>query len=137
MPEMASDPRFADQPSRSKNIDALYEIVVNVMQSKSSAEWRAILEDADVPVMPMNEPEDLFDCPHLSAVDMFPIVEHPTEGTIRHIKVPVAFSKTPGGYYRHPERLGESTASVLEEVGYSADDIAALQASGAAIKAND
>ena len=137
MPEMKSDPRFTDQPSRSQNINALYEIVVGVMQTKTTADWLAILEGADVPVMPMNEPEDLFDCPHLSAVDMFPIVEHPTEGTIRHIKVPVAFSKTPGGYYRHPERLGESTASVLEEVGYSADDIAALQASGAAVKAKD
>lgn len=137
MPEMTSDPRFADQPSRSANIDALYEIVVGVMQTKTSAEWLAILEEADVPVMPMNEPEDLFDCPHLSAVDMFPTVEHPTEGTIRHIKVPVAFSKTPGGYYRHPETLGQSTASVLAEVGYSADDIAALQTSGATIKADD
>ena len=134
---MKSDPRFTDQPSRSQNINALYEIVVGVMQTKTTADWLAILEEADVPVMPMNEPEDLFDCPHLSAVDMFPIVEHPTEGTIRHIKVPVAFSKTPGGYYRHPARLGESTASVLEEVGYSADDIAALQASGAAVKAKD
>ena len=130
-PELTSDPRFADQPSRSKNIDALYEIVVGVMQSKTSAEWLATLEEADIPVMPMNEPEDLFDCPHLSAVDMFPTVEHPTEGTIRHIKVPVSFSKTPGGYYRHPEQLGQSTASVLEEIGYSAGEIDALQVSGA------
>jgi len=135
-PELTSDPRFADQPSRSKNIDALYEIVVGVMQSKTSAEWLATLEEADIPVMPMNEPEDLFDCPHLSAVDMFPTVEHPTEGTIRHIKVPVSFSKTPGGYYRHPEQLGQSTAAVLEEIGYSADEIAALQSSGATGKQN-
>ena len=62
---------------------------------------------------------------------MFPTVEHPTEGTIRHIKVPVSFSKTPGGYYRHPEQLGQSTSAVLEEIGYSADEIAALRASGA------
>ena len=135
--ELTSDPRFADQPSRSKNIDALYEIVVGVMQTKTSAEWLEILEAADVPVMPMNEPEDLFDCPHLSAVGMFPVVEHPTEGPIRHIKVPVNFSKTPGGYYRHAEQLGQSTASILKEVGYSSDDIAALQASGATGTPND
>jgi len=66
---------------------------------------------------------------------MFPTVEHPTEGTIRHIKVPVHFSKTPGGYYRHAENLGESTEAVLADVGYSAEDIAALQAKGAAGKA--
>jgi crotonobetainyl-CoA:carnitine CoA-transferase CaiB-like acyl-CoA transferase len=133
--ELADDTRFADQPSRSKNIDALYAIVVEVMAAKTSAEWLKVLEEADIPVMPMNTPEDLFDCPHLSAVGMFPVVEHPTEGRIRHMKVPVHFSKTPGGYYRHPENLGESTEAVLADVGYSAEDIAALQAKGAAGKA--
>jgi len=62
---------------------------------------------------------------------MFPVIEHPTEGKIRHMKVPVHFSRTPGGYYRHPERLGESTAAVLADVGYSAEEIEALAAKGA------
>ncbi len=130
-PELAKDPRFADQPSRSKNIDALYEIVAGIMETRSSADWLETLEEADIPVMPMNSPEDLFDCPHLTAVGMFPEVDHPTEGRIRHIKVPVSFSKTPGGYYRHPESLGQSTEETLAEVGYSSDEIAALMASGA------
>ncbi len=134
-PELTGDPRFENQPARSKNIDALYGIVLEAMTAKTSAEWLKLLEDADIPVMPMNTPEDLFECPHLSAVGMFPTVEHPTEGTIRHIKVPVHFSKTPGGYYRHAENLGESTEAVLADVGYSAEDIAALQAKGAAGKA--
>jgi crotonobetainyl-CoA:carnitine CoA-transferase CaiB-like acyl-CoA transferase len=131
-PELAKDPRFADQPSRSKNIDALYEIVTEIMADRTSAEWLCVLEEADIPVMPMNSPEDLFDCPHLSAVGMFPEVEHPTEGKIRHIKVPVNFSKTPGGYYRHPENLGQSTAEALADVGYSEAEIAALVEAGAA-----
>ena len=131
-PEMAKDQRFADQPSRSKNIDALYEIVTEIMADRSSAEWLRVLEEADIPVMPMNSPEDLFDCPHLTAVGMFPEVEHPTEGKIRHIKVPVNFSKTPGGYYRHPENLGQSTAEALADVGYSEAEIAALVEAGAA-----
>jgi len=130
-PALADDRRFADQPSRSKNIDALYAIVLDVMATKTSAEWFKVLEEADIPVMPMNTPEDLFDCPHLSAVGMFPIVDHPTEGKIRHIKVPVHFSETPGGYYRHPENLGESTEAVLADVGYSAEEIADLAKKGA------
>lgn len=130
-PELADDARFADQPSRSKNIDALYAVVTEIMPQRSSAEWLKLLEEADVPVMPMNTPEDLFSCPHLTQVGMFPVVEHPTEGKIRHIKVPVHFSKTPGGYYRHPETLGQSTEAVLGEVGFTPDEIAALEASGA------
>ncbi len=135
--ELMDDPRFADQPSRSRNIDALYEIVSEVMLSHGSAEWIEILEEADIPVMPMNQPEDLFDCPHLSAVDMFPTVEHPSEGTLRHIKVPVNFSKTPGGYYRHSEKLGASTESVLADAGYSPEEVAAMLADGVAGKPGD
>jgi formyl-CoA transferase len=62
---------------------------------------------------------------------MFPEVDHPTEGRVRHLKVPVHFSRTPGGYYRHAERIGQSTETVLAELGYSAKEIAALRAAGA------
>jgi crotonobetainyl-CoA:carnitine CoA-transferase CaiB-like acyl-CoA transferase len=86
-PELTEDSRFADQPSRSKNIDALYEIVTEIMADRTSAEWLRVLEEADIPVMPMNSPEDLFDCPHLTAVGMFPEVEHPTEGKIRRAAI--------------------------------------------------
>jgi len=51
--------------------------------------------------------------------------------------VPVHFSKTPGGYYRHPESLGLSTEDVLADVGYSQEEIAQLQAQGVAGKPGD
>ena len=136
-PELIDDARFKDQPSRSANIDALYEIVAETMPSRSTADWIEILEDADIPVLPMNTPEDLFECPHLTAVDMFPEVDHPTEGRIRHLKVPVHLAKTPGGLYRHSERLGASTEDVLREVGYTEEEIAALQDAAAAGKTRE
>ena len=134
-PELIDDVRFKDQPSRSANIDALYEIVAETMPSRGTADWIDLLEAADIPVLPMNTPEDLFDCPHLTAVGMFPEADHPTEGRIRHLKAPVHLSKTPGGLYRHAERLGASTEAVLQELGYTPDEIAALQDSAAAGKA--
>jgi crotonobetainyl-CoA:carnitine CoA-transferase CaiB-like acyl-CoA transferase len=79
----------------------------------------------------MNSPEDLFECPHLKAVDMFPEIEHPTEGRIKHIKVPAAFSKTPGGLYHHSEKLGASTNAVLNELGFSNIEITELESLGA------
>ena len=129
--DLIDDPRFADQTVRTKNIDALYEIVSNSMKTRSNADWISVLSDADIPVGPMNDPEDLFNCPHLKAVGMFPEIDHPTEGRIKHIKVPVTFSKTPGGLYRHSEKLGASTIAVLQELGLSATEIEALQKTGA------
>ena len=78
----------------------------------------------------MNVPDDLFRDPHLQAVGMFPAINHPTEGPIRHIKVPVKFSKTPGGLQRHAERLGGSSIEVLRELGYSDIQIAELEKGG-------
>ena len=64
-------------------------------------------------------------------LNMIGLLDHPTEGKMRHIKVPVMFSKTPGGYYRHPEKLGQSTRDALTEVGFDQRDIEKLITSGA------
>jgi crotonobetainyl-CoA:carnitine CoA-transferase CaiB-like acyl-CoA transferase len=129
-PELATDERFAQQSARSRHIDALYAIVADSMRAHSTAAWLQRLGEADVPCGPMYVPEDLFQDPHLQAVGMFPTVEHPTEGPIRHIKVPVKFAKTPGGLRRHAERLGGSSIEVLQELGYSEVEIAELEKAG-------
>ena len=129
--DLIKDPRFSNQTERTKNIDTLYEIVSDNMKSRSTNDWIIALSDADIPAGPMNSPEDLFECPHLKAVDMFPEIEHPTEGRIKHIKVPAAFSKTPGGLYHHSEKLGASTNAVLNELGFSNIEITELESLGA------
>ena len=125
--DLIKDPRFSNQTERTKNIDTLYEIVSDNMKSRSTNNWIIALSDADIPAGPMNSPEDLFECPHLKAVEMFPEIEHPTEGRIKHIKVPAAFSKTPGGLYHHSEKLGASTNVVLNELGFSRTEITELE----------
>ncbi len=129
-PDLAADERFSQQSARSKNIDALYAIVAESMRAHSTAEWLDLLNEADIPCGPMNAPDDLFHDPHLQAVGMFPEIEHPSEGKMRHIKVPVTFAKTPGGLRRHADRLGGSSAAVLRELGYSEEQIADLEKSG-------
>lgn len=129
--DLIKDPRFSNQTERTKNIDTLYEIVSDSMKRRSTNDWIIALSDADIPAGPMNSPEDLFECPHLKAVEMFPEIEHPTEGRIRHIKVPAAFSKTPGGLYHHSEKLGASTNTVLNELGFSRTEISELENLGA------
>ena len=129
--DLIKDPRFSNQTERTKNIDTLYEIVSDSMKRHSTNDWIIALSDADIPAGPMNSPEDLFECPHLKAVEMFPEIEHPTEGRIKHIKVPAAFSKTPGGLYHHSEKLGASTNTVLNELGFSITEITELENLGA------
>ena len=129
-PELVVDERFSQQSARSKHIDALYAIVAESMKAHPTAEWLKRLGEADIPCGPMNAPDDLFDDPHLQAVGMFPQIDHPTEGKLRHIKVPVKFSKTPGGLQRHAEVLGASSAALLRELGYTEAQIAEFAQKG-------
>ena len=86
-----------------------------------------ILTHADVPVMPMHDLETLLADPHMVATDRFPVVDHPTEGRIRSMKVPANWSETPVETARLAPRLGEHSAEVLREAGYSSDEIAAME----------
>ena len=132
-PDLAREPRFATVTERTKNIDELYGYVGEVLLTRTTAEWLAAFETADIAAMPMYHPEELFEDPHLKAVNMFPVEEHPSEGKIRVIKVPVSFSKTPGGSFRQAPRLGEHTIELLTELGYGKAEIDALVADGSAI----
>lgn len=122
-PELAADERFHTMGGRTKNIGELYQHLSEIMPTRTTAEWLEALEAADVPAAPMNTPEQLFTDPHLTAVGMFPESEHPSEGKVRHIKVPVTFHKTPGGLTRHAPRLGEHSREILDEAGLSEAEI--------------
>jgi crotonobetainyl-CoA:carnitine CoA-transferase CaiB-like acyl-CoA transferase len=134
-PDLAKDERFQTMPGRTQNIGELYEHLSNIMPSRTTADWLEVLSAADVPAAPMNTPEDLFTDPHLTAVGMFPESVHPSEGKVRHIKVPVTFSKTPGGLTRHAPRLGEHSLDLLREAGLSEAEIEALLAARATSQA--
>jgi crotonobetainyl-CoA:carnitine CoA-transferase CaiB-like acyl-CoA transferase len=102
------------------------------MKTRTTAEWIAALERADIPVQRMNSLADIVADPHLAATGYFSTVEHPTEGRLRSMAVPSEWSASPPQYRRHAPRLGEHTREVLGEAGLSAAQIDALIASGAA-----
>ncbi len=135
-PDLAEDERFQTMPGRTQNIGELYEHLANIMPGRTTADWLEVLSAADVPAAPMNTPEDLFTDPHLTAVGMFPESVHPSEGKVRHIKVPVTFSKTPGGLTRHAPRLGEHSLDLLREAGLTEAEIEALLAARATSQAD-
>ena len=131
--EMVDDPRFANHGERTRHIRAIYAEVAEIIRTRSTAEWLEVLREADIPAAPMNSIHELLDDPHLEAVGFFETVEHPTEGRIRSMRVPTVWSGTPAIPERLAPGLGEHGAEILAESGWSADEIAALQADGALV----
>jgi crotonobetainyl-CoA:carnitine CoA-transferase CaiB-like acyl-CoA transferase len=131
-PELLADPRFATQEARSRNYDAAYDLVAAEMEKRTTADWIATLETADIPVQRMNGLADIVADPHLAATGFFKTVQHPSEGRLKSMAVPSEWSASAPQYRRHAPRLGEHTREVLRETGYDDDAIDALIASGAA-----
>jgi crotonobetainyl-CoA:carnitine CoA-transferase CaiB-like acyl-CoA transferase len=131
-PELLADPRFATQEARSRDFEGAYALVAEEMKKRSTAEWLAALEGADIPVQRMNSLADILADPHLAAIGYFREVEHPTEGRLRSMAVPTEWSETPPEYRRHAPRLGEHTREVLREAGLAEDEVDRLIASGTA-----
>lgn len=126
--ELASDPRFSTIAQRTQNIDALYQILDDVVGSRSSTEWLRILREQDIPAVPVQHPEQLLDDPQLVATGFFRELQHPSEGAIVAMDSPLRLSGSPVGLRRHAPRLGEHSREILTELGYSADRIDQLLA---------
>lgn len=129
---LGRDPRFATHGARAENIDAVYAEVGRILRTRTTAQWRALLDAADVPNMPMNSPADLLANPQLRATGFVHDAVHPSEGPLHALAHPTRWSATPPARAFAPApRLGEHTEEILREAGYGAERIHELLASGA------
>jgi len=128
---LETDARFANFANRSRHIDFVYGELARIFEERSTAQWMALLESADVPVMPMHDLQSVLADPHLAATRFFSMVEHPSEGTLRTMRMPMSWSDSTPDAPRPAPRHGEHSAEVLREAGFGAAEIEALVAAGA------
>ena len=125
-PELAADQRFATNPARVRSRAILVPLLEALLLKRTTTEWCEALEAAGVPGGPINRFPDLDEDPQVQARGIFNDLG---EG-MRAVANPMRFSRTPADDTRPPPALGAATDDVLAELGLSADEIAALRASG-------
>jgi crotonobetainyl-CoA:carnitine CoA-transferase CaiB-like acyl-CoA transferase len=130
--DLLEDPRFSSNPRRIEHIDELTPIMEETFLTETTAHWFELLEKAGVPCGPIYSINQTYADPHVQARQMAVEVEHPVAGHIRNIGIPVKLSDTPGKIRKPAPMLGQHTAEVLAELGYSEIEVADFKENGAA-----
>ena len=131
-PDLTEDPRFATVRNRAVNRPALAAILQEVFLTRSFEDWEALLLANDVPVGAINDLAQVAKHPQVEARGALVDLDHPKAGKVRMVGPVPRLSATPPPKFVPAPTLGQHTAEVLRDVlGMSADEIAALAASGA------
>jgi crotonobetainyl-CoA:carnitine CoA-transferase CaiB-like acyl-CoA transferase len=126
--EFTDDPRFQRLADRVRHIDVLYRMLEEEAAKRTTAQWVAFCDRANIPCMPVMSLEELPDDEHIRAVGLFGEGEHPTEGRYRTVRSPVRMGATPFRIRQHAPRLGQHTAEVLAQAGLTQTQIDAIVA---------
>lgn len=129
-PEWLKDPRFADLPSRLKNVEILQAEIEAVFATAPTAHWWAKLDAAGVPGGPVYTYEQCLEDPHLVAREMVTEMDHPRIGRMKAMGHPVKSSGELTKIRRPAPLLGEHTAAILKEIGFADADVDAMLAGG-------
>jgi len=125
--ELGDDPRFDSDAKRAENRHLINEIVQPWAAGKTVDEISRLLEAQRVPCQKVNTLADVTADPQLKAREMMVDVDYPGEGKIPVPGIVIKLSESPGEITGHIATLGEHNDEILNQVGYSEEDIASLR----------
>ena len=130
-PEWLEDPRFINPQMRSDNRALMIQLIGAIIITQPLAYWEKRLIENEVPCSPVNTIDKVVQQPQVHARDMVQEMSLDGLGMMSMAGLPIKFSDSPGAIRLPPPRLGQHSADILQELGYSAEKIATLADSGA------
>ena len=129
--ELLADPRFATHEARARNAEELDAIVAGWVAARDAVEVDRLFQEAGAAGIRVLSMADVFSDPHYSARETFVDVDDPGVGEVS-IPAPVPrMDRTPGRIAHLGPPLGHDTSTVLAELGYTPEEVAAGAREGA------
>jgi crotonobetainyl-CoA:carnitine CoA-transferase CaiB-like acyl-CoA transferase len=124
----AADPRFATAGLRSRNKDALNDLIAGALRAKTSHEWFEMMVEAGIPCGPVYNIRDVFADPQVETLRIKRAVKHPRLGELDLIAQPCEITGFDRSIRTATPDLGEHNDEILQSLGYDAEAIEKLKA---------
>ncbi|WP_254538495.1 CaiB/BaiF CoA transferase family protein [Halomarina litorea] len=128
--DLREDPRYQTDSGRLADAKRLTTIFEEWLRQQRADEAVDALNDAGIPAAHHYTVDETAALDHVEAREVFRDVDHPRLGRVTLTDTPLSLSETEPGIRRHAPVLGEHNAEVLEELGYSPEEVAALADEG-------
>lgn len=129
-PDLIDDPRFANQTLRAANMDALDAEIGALTANLDRDELFERLNGSGAVCAPVQTLREVLKDPHLTERGLLLEVDHPQHGPLTVMSSPLRFDETEPADYSPSRGLGEDNDAILQQAGFSADEIAAFRSKG-------
>ncbi len=129
-PDFLTDPRYATEEGRLENHEEIAAILLSWMMERTREQCWEEAVAADVICAPHNTVGELLQDPHVKSRGFWAEVEHPALGKTTIPGRPFVMEQSPWHVRRPAPLLGQHTAEVLGDLGYSKEDLVRLSEAG-------
>lgn len=128
--DLKNDPKFTTNSDRVTNRNELINRINEYTQQYTAEETISKLKAAGVPCGPLNTIDKVLTDPQVLHREMVLETNHPTIGKLKMLGFPMNFSETPCSIRLAPPLLGQHTTEILNELGYTGEDIKVFKEKG-------
>ena len=129
-PEWLEVEKWKTLKGRSDDRANVNAAIAEVFRTKPSEHWIDLLERIGIPCGPINKVDEVFADPQVQHLRMAMPMKHPERGDTHLVSSAINIEGHESEVRRVPPRLGEHSAEILKEAGYTDDDVARLRGLG-------
>ena len=127
---LADEPRFGSNPARIENRPALHGLLEASLTTAETKHWEERLQQAGIPCSRIQSVDMLVGDPQVKALEMIRSYAHPTIENLQLVDHPISYNGTRSFRHVAAPALGQHTRPILASLGYSDDEVAAMERDG-------